>query len=121
MSAFCVDDRAAFRGLLRALIAQTPGFHHAGEAASGEEAIVAVSAIRPDLVLMDVQMPGIGGIAATATLVEGRRDLLVVLMSAGPLEPPPEFAPGGGEVVFLLKEQLCSRRLLEIWHARRTR
>jgi DNA-binding NarL/FixJ family response regulator len=62
-----VDDHEAFRDVLRDLIAAAPGFLLVGEARSGEEAIGAVDVLLPKLVLMDVTMPGIGGVAARAT------------------------------------------------------
>jgi CheY-like chemotaxis protein len=118
---FCVDDQARFRDLLRELVEATPGLTHVGEAGCGREAIDSVKALRPDLVLMDVSMPGIDGFEAARALVESRRNLVVVLISAGPLEPPPGFAPRGGEITLVHKEELSPRRLLDIWHGRRTR
>jgi uncharacterized membrane protein len=59
-----VDDREAFRDVLRDLIAAAPGFLLVGEASSDEEATRAVDLLSPRLVLMDVTMPGIGGIGA---------------------------------------------------------
>ena len=118
---FCVDDQACFRDLLRELVAATPGLRQVGEARSGEEAIDTVEALRPDLVVMDVSMPGIDGYDAARTMVAGRRDLVVLLISAGGFDPPPGFAPRGGEIVFSPKQELCTRRLLDVWHGRRTR
>ena len=118
---FCVDDQACFRELLRDLITATPGLIQVGEAGSGEEAIGAVKDLRPDLVVMDVSMPGVDGFEAARIMVEGRRDLVVALISAGPFGAPPEFAPRGGEITLVPKEELSPRRLLDVWHGRRTR
>jgi DNA-binding NarL/FixJ family response regulator len=118
---FCVDDQASLRAALRALVAATPGLTHVGEAGSGEEAVDAVEKLRPDLVLMDVRMPGIDGFAAAAILAARQRDLVVVLISADVFDPPPGFAPRGGEICFVPKEELSPRRLLDVWHGRRTR
>lgn len=117
----CVDDQFCFRGALRELVAATPGLIHVGEAGSGEAAISSVQALRPDLVVMDVSMPGMDGFDAAKVLVEGRRDLVVILISARSVDPPPGFAPRGGEIAFVPKEELCSRALLDVWHGRRTR
>jgi CheY-like chemotaxis protein len=92
-----------------------------GEAASGEEAIIAAAALRPDLILMDVHMPGIGGNEAARTLVERHRNVIVVLMSADLIDRPPRFASGNGEIVIVAKEELSPRTLLDLWHGRETR
>ncbi len=56
-----VDDQAQFRAVLREVIARARGFALVGEACSGEEATEAAAVLLPQLVLMDVMMPGIGG------------------------------------------------------------
>ena len=115
---FCTDDHAGFRSVLRALIEATPGFVHVGEACSGEEAAMLVPTIRPDLVLMDVHMPGIGGPRAAELLVRTRRDLIVALISADPIELPADFSTRGGRIATLAKDELCPRTLLDLWHGR---
>jgi DNA-binding NarL/FixJ family response regulator len=62
------DDRARTRRALRALLAGHPGFEVVGEAADGEEAVAAVARLRPDLVVLDVRMPRLDGVAATARI-----------------------------------------------------
>jgi two-component system response regulator NreC len=59
------DDHAIFRAGLKLLLESQPDFAVIGEAASGQEAIAAARALQPDLVLMDVAMPGINGFEAT--------------------------------------------------------
>ena len=62
------DDRSRVRRALRALLATHAGFEVIGEAADGEEAVARVEGMRPDLVLLDVRMPRLDGIAATARI-----------------------------------------------------
>jgi NarL family two-component system response regulator LiaR len=63
-----VDDHAIVRQGLRAIIRVTPGLELAGEAADGAEAVAQTLAQRPDLVLMDLVMPGVDGVQAIATI-----------------------------------------------------
>src|SRR5687768_9037707 len=57
-----IDDQAIFRALARTVIEATEGFSSVGEAAGGEEGLEAVARLVPDLVLLDVRMPGMSGI-----------------------------------------------------------
>lgn len=63
-----VDDHALVRSGVRAVLDGVPGIAVVGEAASGEDAILMVESCRPDVVVMDLDMPGGGGLAATAVL-----------------------------------------------------
>jgi DNA-binding NarL/FixJ family response regulator len=76
-----VDDLMPFRRVARAVIEASDGFEAVGEAASGEEAVLAAGLLRPDLVLMDVNLPGIDGIEATRRIrSQARTDAPVVLL-----------------------------------------
>ncbi len=63
------DDHALFREGLSALFLSVPDTEVVGEAATGEEAIARAADLQPDVVLMDIQMPGINGIEATRSIV----------------------------------------------------
>jgi DNA-binding NarL/FixJ family response regulator len=78
-----VDDHALIRQGVRALLGSVPGMELVGEAADGEEAQERVRELRPDVVLMDLHMPGTDGIAATRAIVaddDNRSAVLVVSM-----------------------------------------
>ena len=64
------DDHGVLRAGLRTLLGTEPGFEVVGEAASGDAAVRAAVEKRPDLVLLDVSMPGVGGLEATKLLKE---------------------------------------------------
>src|SRR5690606_33132547 len=73
------DDHAAIRAGLALLLNNQPGIEVVGEAADGASAIRQARALRPDVVLMDVRMPGMDGVAATRVLVgEGLAQVLVL-------------------------------------------
>jgi DNA-binding NarL/FixJ family response regulator len=76
-----VDDQEMFRGVARDVIDATPGFEAVGEAASGEEALAAVQRLSPELVLLDVRMPGMDGIEVARRLSEAHPRTVVVLIS----------------------------------------
>jgi DNA-binding NarL/FixJ family response regulator len=76
-----VDDHAAFRSAARALL-QAAGFDVVGEAADGTSALAAVSELRPEIVLLDVQLPDIDGFAVAERLAEGGAPPAIVLTSS---------------------------------------
>ncbi|MEV6663408.1 response regulator transcription factor [Streptomyces nigra] len=75
-----VDDHPVVRDGLRGMFASAPGFTVLGEAASGEEAVERAAALDPDVILMDLRMPGGGGVAAIVHLTRtGARARILVL------------------------------------------
>ncbi|KQQ08291.1 response regulator [Rathayibacter sp. Leaf296] len=75
-----VDDHALMRQGISTILSVQPGIDVVGEASSGEEALELVARIRPDVVCMDVEMPGIGGIEATRRLLADPESPVRVLM-----------------------------------------
>jgi DNA-binding NarL/FixJ family response regulator len=80
-SVLLVDDHRAFRVVVRALLDAEPAYLVIGEAADGEEAVDLALTLRPDLVLMDVRLPGIDGIEATRQILAREPSTTVVLLS----------------------------------------
>src|SRR6266851_8724571 len=76
-----VDDHEAFRASARALL-QVGGFDVIGEAADGMEALKAVTTLRPAIVLLDIQLPDLDGIAVAQRLAEAPDPPAVVLISS---------------------------------------
>jgi two-component system, NarL family, response regulator NreC len=77
-----VDDHTVFRAGIRALIDRESDFVVVGEAGTGDEAVVRAGATRPDVVLMDLSMPGKGGLDATRRIVRLGIGAKVVVLSA---------------------------------------
>lgn len=116
-SVLVVDDLPAFRRTLRNVVAVCEHFELAGEASSGEEAISVVDRQPVDLVLMDVKMPGIGGIAAADQLRQTHPDVLVVLLSVTPENAlPANLFTCGAE--FCHKERFGPEVLDSLWRDR---
>ena len=75
------DDHTLFRYGLKAMLANAEDFNVVGEAATGEEVVEKVAQTRPDIVLMDIQMPGINGIEATRRILERDPNIGVVVVT----------------------------------------
>ena len=73
-----VDDHDLVRTGIRRLLEDNEGIEVVGEARSGEEALSAVQAVQPEIVLMDVNMPGMGGLEATRKLLRINPGLKII-------------------------------------------
>ena len=76
-----VDDHAGFRSFARALL-QSEGYHVIGEAGDGESALDAVQGLDPDVVLLDIALPGIDGIAVAELLARANPDRPRVVLTS---------------------------------------
>jgi len=114
-----VDDQKVFREVMRAVVEATPGFALVGEASCGADALAAIDELDPELVIVDVRMPGMDGLELTHALLARAPAPVVVLVSA---QSPPASLPiaaNGRPVVFVAKERLCPAVLVEVWEERR--
>jgi DNA-binding NarL/FixJ family response regulator len=76
-----VDDQAIVRAGLARILSPADGFEVVAECADGQEAVDALPAVRPDVVLMDIRMPTLDGIAATARLTAGEEPIPVLVLT----------------------------------------
>lgn len=75
------DDHPLFRGGLRALLESIADTEVVGEAATGEEAVDSALSLLPDVVVMDINMPGLNGIDATRRILDESKDINVLVMT----------------------------------------
>jgi two-component system, NarL family, invasion response regulator UvrY len=102
-----VDDQEPFRAAARLVVRATGGFAVAGEAVSGEEAVALTAQLRPRLVLMDINLPGISGIEATRDLLSRHPETIVLLLSTYSSDELPDDAATCGARAYVHKSELA--------------
>ena len=112
-----VDDQASFRRAAVEMLATTKGFVLAGECDTGEPAIELIRDGGAGIVLMDVHMPGMGGIEATRRIRATHSNLTVLLMSTYDVGELPAGAADCGAAAYVHKENLCPVLLTRLWRA----
>jgi DNA-binding NarL/FixJ family response regulator len=110
-----VDDQLPFRLAARAVVRRSDGFEVIGEAATGEEAVTMAADLQPDLVLMDINLPGINGIEATRLIVDRAPAITVFLCSTYALGDLPQDAMNCGARAYVNKEEFASDVLARLW------
>lgn len=106
------DDQALFREALRTLLEVQPGIEVVGEAGDGDEAVRRSAELHPDVVLMDLRMPVLDGIAATARLRAEQADVRVLALTTFDDDEDVFAALRAGAVGYLLKD-VTSAKLVE--------
>jgi DNA-binding NarL/FixJ family response regulator len=112
-----VDDQEPFRLAARAVVEATDGFEVAGESESGEAGVQAARDLDPDLVLMDVNLPGIDGLEATRQILDGSDAVVVLLLSTYEEEEYGPRAAECGAAAYIPKSSFEPDRLAEAWSA----
>jgi DNA-binding NarL/FixJ family response regulator len=98
------DDQSLVRSGLRALLSRDPGIEVVAEAADGLAAVAAAAAHRPDVILMDVRMPGIDGVTATARVTAAVPGTAVIVLTTYDTDANVFAALRAGAAGFLLKD-----------------
>ena len=98
------DDHTLFRAGLRALLNLFPDIAVVGEASTGEETITKAEALQPDIILMDIQMPGVNGIEATRLIVHGNPNIGIIVVTMFEDDSSVFSAMRAGARGYILKE-----------------
>ena len=101
-----VDDDAGFRQRVKQLLASEPDIEIIGEAADGREAILRAGELKPDLILMEVRMPGMNGVDATRQLKAEMPQLKVIMLTIFDLQEYREAAKASGASGYVIKKSL---------------
>jgi DNA-binding NarL/FixJ family response regulator len=109
-----VDDQALFRAVARTVAGLVPGWLVVGEADSGEDAVATFDELRPGIVLMDINLPGINGIEATRRILDIDPATRVVLLSTYAADDLPADAQSCGAAGYVRKDDLTPTALREL-------
>ena len=110
-----VDDQETYLRAMTAVVQETPGFEVVGRATSGEEAVDQAERLRPDLVLLDVNLPGIDGLETTRRLRTLQPAVVVLLLSTYDDEAGESFVAQSGAAGYVTKAAFGPDRLAAAW------
>jgi two-component system invasion response regulator UvrY len=111
-----VDDQRVFREAARDVIDATAGFRSIGEAASGPEALELLEEREAELVLVDVRMPGMGGIEVVERIKRAHPEVVAVLISIEEASNLPAKASSSSAEALVRKQDFCPDLLRGLWH-----
>ena len=109
MDVLIVDDQRPFRSVARTVVNLVGGWRVAAEAETGEDAVAAAERVRPGVVLMDINLPGISGIEATRRIIASHPETRVVLLSTYSAADLPRRRHHLRGTTYLNKEDLTPR------------
>lgn len=109
-----VDDQESFRSAARLVLDMSEGFELVGEAGSAEEGLEMTAELAPDLVLMDINLPGIDGLEATRRLVTDETARVIVLSTYEAAEYEARSLEAGA-IAFLSKSDFEPDMLRRVW------
>jgi DNA-binding NarL/FixJ family response regulator len=104
-----VDDHAPIRAALRSVLELYPDVHVIGEASNGRDAIEAVETLKPTIVVMDISMPIMNGIEATARIMARYPSIIIIGLSVDSNADQLAAMVQAGAALLLLKDMACEQ------------
>jgi len=115
-----VDDQPPFREAAKVVFDLLDRFEVVGEATSGEEAVGMAGELQANLIVMDINLPGMSGVDATREITAAHPDTVVVLVSTYEANALPRGAESCGALAYVHKEQFDPDVIEQLWDERST-
>jgi DNA-binding NarL/FixJ family response regulator len=110
-----VDDQQPFRAAARLVVELTDGFEFAGEAETGEHGLRLFGELSPDLILMDIKMPGMDGLETTREILSIDKTARVIVLSTYESGEYEQMALDAGAIAFISKSDFGPEALTGAW------
>ena len=107
------DDHRLFAEALEAILEAEPGIEVVGRARNGEEAVELALALGPDVILMDIAMPGVDGVEATKRIRKQRHDACVLMLTGSNSRTDVARAREAGAAAYVTKDRIAAQ-LIEV-------
>jgi two-component system, NarL family, response regulator NreC len=108
ISVLIADDHRLFAEALEAILASEPGIEVVGRARTGEEAVEQALALAPDVILMDIAMPGLDGVEATRQIRRKQRSACVLMLTGSNARTDVARARDAGAAAYVTKDRIAA-------------